>query len=126
MGVVKTDDAARLLRFVYLGPASYRWPAASIPAYGTFFLLSLTLIGVTFWTRPNLGVWLLMELPIAIGGSLLVTRLIFRYIDAERGMDYQRRTLAAELTAPRPHRGGATTYSTSIPRELFTDHREGR
>lgn len=124
MGVVKTDDAARRLRFLYLGPQNSRWPAATIPAYATFFLLSLTLIGVTFWTRPNLGAWLFFEVPAAVLGSLLAVRFLFGFIDTDRGVDYQRRTLAAELTAPRPQRRASTTYTTSIPSGLFTDHRE--
>lgn len=125
MPVVKTDDAPRLLRFLYLGPQNSRWPAATIPAYATFLLLTLTLIGVGFATRPNLGVWLFLEAPAAAIGSLLITRLIFRHVDAERGLSYQRRTVLAELRAPRPQRRAATTHESSIPLDLFKP-REGR
>lgn len=125
MATVSTDDAPRLLRFVYLGPQSMRWPAASIPAYGTFFALACTGIGVSFWTRPNLLIWLFMEVPASVVFALLATRTIFRFVDAERGLSYQRRTLMAELRAPRPT-GQPTTFVTTIPDRLFFDHREGR
>jgi len=125
VGLVKTDDAARGLKFVYLGPQNMRWPAATLPAYGTFFLLALAGVVVTFLTRPTTGVWVLLELPAVLGGSLLLTRFLFKHIEGDRSVSYQLRTIRAELNAPRPQTSRGT-LTTAIPADLFTDHREAR
>jgi len=125
VALVKTDDAARGLKFVYLGPQNMRWPAATLPAYGTFFLLALTGIVATFLTRPTTGAWVLLELPAVLGVSLLLTRFLFRRIEGDRSVSYQLRTIRAELAAPRPQ-ARTTTTRTTVPAHLFTDHRESR
>lgn len=125
MPVVSTDDAARGLKFLYLGPPGKRWPAATIPAYATFFLMALTGIVVGFLTRPNFGVWFLIETPLSIGLSLLVTRFAFKYIDGDVTVRYQINTFKAEIRAPRPE-ARRQTYVTTIPASLFHDHRETR
>lgn len=119
MPTVKTDDAARRLRFIYLGPQSFRWPAASIPAYFTFAGLAAAALVAAWVTRPNLGVFLLFEIPGAIGGSILVTRSVFRHVNADMPLSYQLRTFVAELSGPRPERG--TTTTTAIDSRVFTD-----
>lgn len=126
MGLVKTDDAARGLKFVYLGPQNMRWPAASLPAYGTFALLAGIGTVVSFLTRPTTGFWLLIEWPLVLGIALLITRAIFRHIEGDRSVGYQLRTLRAELTAPRPPQSAPTRLRTETPASLFTDHRESR
>jgi hypothetical protein len=123
MPIVRSDDAARRLRFIYLGPPSMRWPAASFPAYGLFLALAGTGVVTTFLTMPNLGVWLLFELPAVLLGSALLVRWVFRRVDADTPLMYQLSTLRAEITAPRPPKP-ARVHATAIPAHLFTDHRE--
>lgn len=125
MPLLKTDDAARGLWSPYLGPPSMRWPTASYPAYGTFFGLALVSAGVTFANRPTIGFWIIVELPLVLLGSLLVTRFIFKRIKGDVTLNYQIRTLRAELGAPRPQtRTHARTRT--IPASTFTDHRDSR
>lgn len=125
MAIVSSDDAARRLRFVYLGPPSYRWPAATLPAYGLFFGTALAGLVLTFLTKATIGAWLLLEVPPVLLGALLLTKWVFRTIDADTPLAYQLKTIRAEVRTPRPPRP-ARARATAIPAALFTDHREGR
>lgn len=123
MPILRSDDAARRLRAIYLGPVNVRLPAASYPAYGLFLALAITGVVVSFATMPNLGVWLFLELPAVIGGTTLFVRWVFRRIDADTPLLYQLTTLRAEITAPRQPKP-APARITAVPAHLFTDHRE--
>ena len=123
MSALRPDDAARRLRFLYLGPPNMRWPAATFPAYGLFGAMTCTGVVWSFLTMPNLGVWLLLELPVVIGGSALFVRWLFRRIGADTPLLYQLATLRAEITAPRPPKD-TPVAATTIPASLFTDHRK--
>lgn len=119
MPVISTDDQARRLRYIYLGPIGFRFPFdAGFPAIG--FWLAVTAF---------LGLWAVALSPpgtrVAVLGVLLspliaivITRKVMPHVDHDKPIRWWKSILQAELDTPRPLTA-PTSRSLALPSDLF-------
>lgn len=104
MPKVSTDDQARRLRYIYLGPVGFRFPFdARFPAIGMTLGIAAFLSLLSFAFAPAgtkldlLGV-LLSPIP-----AIWLTRKAMKHVEHDRPLRWWVTVLAAELNTPRPH-----------------------
>lgn len=119
MPKVSTDDMARRLQSVYLGPPSMRWPDMRFQAIGFFAAVELALLWMVVLLRPDgtpVGIVAAMVSPLV---ALLITRKVMAHVDYDRPIRWMLTTLINEVTAPRPLPRTPTTTAVT-PRRGFT------
>lgn len=132
MPVVRTDDAARSLKFKWLGPKGHRWPDAYVGELISFAVITILIWGTSWvfmvlpnplnWAR-NLS-WLALAMFVWFPVWVIV-RKTYKRINPERTVSYYVQTLRSDLHAPRPP-SKTRTVETVIAPSLFLDHREKR
>lgn len=121
MPVVSTDDQARRLRYIYLGPVGFRFPFdARFPAIG--FWLACTAAGILLsvaFSPPGTRLGL-------VGGCLspvvaaLVARKVMRHVDHDRPLRWWMQVVTGELATPRPVDHTPTTVTVTPTADLIT------
>lgn len=120
MPVIDTDDDARRLRAVWLGPKGMRWPfTARYVAWACWAgmaAVASTVVGSLLWpvAPRNLAGLLLLVAGIGLAGPVLAiwpAAAVMRVVTHDKPVKYLTRALRAEVHAPRPVPAGPTRVS---------------
>lgn len=102
MPVVRTDDAAKRLRYIYLGPSNWRLPVdVRFPSLGMFLVLCIFGWLLSFSLTPTFR----LALVFCVGATIiagLVTKKVMKHVDHDRPIRYWLAVIRSELSTPRP------------------------
>lgn len=122
MPLLSTDDDARRLRNVWLGPIGFEWGfAARYSAWGVAIGLFLFAAGAAWAILPPL-LFFVFGIPAALVFAVLVTRKVMRHVSHDTPVAALIQTFRAELHAPRPD-DERTEYRIAVPAHLFAEKR---
>lgn len=121
MPIVSTDDQARRLRYIYLGPVGFRLPFdARFPAIGMWMGVAFVLGLLSYTFAPagtHLGRLGAIVAPLV---AIVITRRVMRHVDHDRPLRWWAATLFSnELRTPRPITNGVTTHTRTTPTNFF-------
>lgn len=121
MGLIRTDDAARRLEFVLLGPPGFRLVVDTTPVVWGLWLAGSVFGWATAWALlPGMGWFFLFGSWSAPALSALVVRAVRPYVDRVTPALYYARTALAEVRAPRPVSPEPVTYETTFDVSILT------
>lgn len=115
MPKVSTDDAARRLRIIYLGPVDFPlpWPV-SFPTLGAWVAVTGVVALLSVALNPaGTRLWMLGVLAAPLVG-VLATRKLMRRVDHDQPLRFWAWVLRAEIDGPRPVDNTPTTHVTRL------------
>lgn len=122
MATLSTDDDARRLRNVWLGPNGFEWGfAARYSAWGV--AVGLFLVGsVVAWAALPALPFFVAGVPGAAALAVLATRRVMRHVTHDTPVSALMQTFRSELHAPRPA-DEPTEYVIALPGHTFAERR---
>lgn len=126
MPILSTDDQARRIRYIWLGPRGFRLPEARFPAWGLFVFVTFLLCALSFALAPPGTRLAVLGCIIAPLIALPLTRLVMRYVDHDRPLRYWMNVVVTELDTPRPLDPATHDRTVSMPRDLFSQGTSSR
>lgn len=133
--MLSTDDAARRVPFIWLGPEDFEAPFEARGQAWMAALVAVPLCWVLAWLMTPMFlvnsvvpggflavvVHVLFAVIVGTVTAILLVRAVGRHVTATRPIRHHLAQLQNELDAPRPER--PRVYARSVPHDLFIDRR---